>query len=77
VNCREAIALMGEFLEATLTPELVAELEAHLHDCPPCQAYLATYKRTRELAGRAERVPMPEEMQRRLREFLIARLGRN
>jgi hypothetical protein len=76
VNCREAIAVMGEFLEATLTTELVAELEAHLRDCGPSQAYLATYTKTRELAGRAERVPMPEEMQRRLREFLIARLGR-
>ena len=53
MNCRDAIALMGEFLEATLTPELVAELEAHLSDCPPCQAYLATYKKTRELVGRA------------------------
>jgi hypothetical protein len=76
VHCREVIAVMGEFLEATLTPELVAELEAHLRDCGPCLAYLATYTKTRELAGRAERVPMPEEMQRRLREFLIARLGR-
>jgi hypothetical protein len=75
VTCRDAIALMGEFLEATLTPELVADLEAHLRDCVPCQAYLATYRKTRELAGRAERVPMPEEMRRRLREFLIARLG--
>jgi anti-sigma factor RsiW len=76
MNCREAIDLMGEFLEAALTPELAAELEAHLRDCPPCQAYLATYRKTREVTGRAERVPMPEEMQRRLREFLISRLGR-
>jgi len=76
VNCREAIALMGDFLEAALTPDLVAELEEHLSDCAPCQAYLATYRKTRELTGQAERAPMPEEMQRRLREFLANRLGR-
>jgi anti-sigma factor RsiW len=75
VTCRDAIALMSEFLEATLTAELLAELEAHLRDCPPCQAYLATFRKTRQLTGQVERAPMPEDMKRRLREFLATRLG--
>lgn len=77
MTCKEAIDVLGEFLEATLTPELAAELERHLLDCAPCRAYLNTYRKTLELTGRAGRVPMPEEMKQRLHRFLLDRLSRS
>jgi anti-sigma factor RsiW len=76
VNCREAIDVFADFLEQVLRTEVGAELEAHLADCAPCRAYLATYRRTRDLTRAAERPEMPEEMKERLRQFLLARLGR-
>jgi len=75
LNCREAIALFGDFLEAALGPSQLAELERHLAECDPCQAYLATYRRTRELIAETERVKMPPELRSRLAEFLLRQLS--
>ena len=73
MTCRDAIDLLCDYVETSLTPELVATLERHLADCPPCRAYLNTYRRTRELTSQAARPPMPEEMKVRLRRFLLER----
>jgi anti-sigma factor RsiW len=74
VICRDAIDVLADYLDGTMAPDLAAELERHLADCAPCRAYLATYRKTRALGMAAARVEMPEEMQERLRRFLIDRL---
>ena len=75
LTCREAIGLLGDFLEAALTPAQLAGLDRHLAGCDPCQAYLATYRRTRDLTARTERVEMPLEMRKRLADFLLRALA--
>ena len=75
MTCKETIAVLADYLEANLSPDLLAELERHLRACKPCVAYLNTYKKTRELTGRAGRVEMPPEMKRRLHRFLLATLA--
>ncbi len=45
--------------------------------CAPCRAYLSTYRKPRELTGKAGRVPMPEEMKQRLHRLLLDRLSRS
>ena len=76
MNCQEFIALIADYLEMTVTPEALAEFEEHLAGCGPCQAYLETYRRTRELAAASERTTlppsMPTEMRVHLRAFLLA-----
>jgi anti-sigma factor (TIGR02949 family) len=74
MTCKDAIDLLGEFLEHALSPGDATRLEAHLAGCEPCRAYLATYRRTRELTAAEGRVEMPEEMKQRLRAFLLERL---
>jgi anti-sigma factor RsiW len=76
MTCRAAIAAIGDYLEAELTPPRLDELEAHLADCAPCRAYLDTYRRTRDATAREARVEMPDEMKRRLRAFLLGLLQR-
>jgi predicted anti-sigma-YlaC factor YlaD len=76
MTCRELIALLAEYLEASCDAEAVRALEEHLRDCRPCVAYLNTYVRTRDVTARANRVEMPEEMKTRLRSFLLERLRR-
>jgi len=76
MTCKEAIDILGDFLEANLTAELAEALEVHLRDCAPCRAYLSTSRKTRDLTGEVGRVPMPAEMQERLRRFLLDHLGR-
>ena len=75
LTCQHAIALLLEYLETTLDEPTVAELEAHLADCAPCRAYLATYRRAVGAAATSERVEMPPEMRQRLATFLAERLG--
>ena len=75
LTCREAIGLLADYLESALSEEEIRELEEHLAGCGPCQAYLNTYRRTKELTGRSERVAMPEEMKDRLRKFLLRALS--
>ena len=74
MTCREAIDVLADYVDGTMPPDVAAELERHLADCAPCRAYLATYRKTLELGTTAARVEMPEEMQERLRRFLIDRL---
>ena len=75
MTCRDAIALMSDYLEMLCGRELLRELERHLQDCPPCRAYLATLRSTRDLTHVAGQVEMPPEMKSRLRQFLLARLS--
>jgi predicted anti-sigma-YlaC factor YlaD len=80
MNCRDVIELLADYLEMTVNSETRARLEAHLAGCGPCQAYLKTYRRTRDVAAAAEReaLPprMPPEMKAHLRAFLLAQLGK-
>jgi anti-sigma factor RsiW len=75
LTCREAIGLLADYLESALREEESRELEEHLAGCGPCQAYLNTYRRTKDLTGKAERVAMPEEMKDRMRMFLLRALS--
>jgi anti-sigma factor RsiW len=75
LTCQETIALLLEYLDATLDAEVVAQLEAHLAECEPCRTYLATYRRTVGVVGASERVEMPPEMRRHLAAFLAERLN--
>ena len=78
MNCKDFIALLSDYLEASVTPETLAALDEHLAGCQPCQAYLRTYRRTRELAAASEQATlppaMPAEMKAQLRAFLLAQL---
>lgn len=76
MNCKDAIGVLADFLEQSLSPEVLAEFERHLADCGPCRAYLETYSKTVELTGRAEHIEMPEEMKARLRSLLLVELRR-
>ena len=75
LTCQDVIGLFVDYLEATLTEADVAAFEQHLAICPPCVAYLRTYRKARELIGAAGQVEMPDEMKARLRELLLRQLG--
>jgi anti-sigma factor RsiW len=76
MTCRDAIAVLADYLDQSLAADALVELERHLADCVPCRAYLATYTKARAIGAEAQRVEMPEEMKARLRRFLLDRLER-
>jgi anti-sigma factor (TIGR02949 family) len=73
-TCKDAIAVLADFLDQTLSPDIAEALEAHLRDCEPCRAYLNTYRKTRGLIARAGRAEMPAELKARLRQLLMSQL---
>lgn len=75
MNCREAIDVIADFLDEALSRDALDALESHFSDCPPCRAYLRTYRSTRGLVTEVTKVEMPPEMRERLRRFLIQQLS--
>lgn len=77
VTCKEFILdFLADYLDATLSPEILTEFEQHLEHCPPCVAYLNTYKKTRDLVRETSPADMPQEMKAILRKILIEHLSR-
>ena len=58
--CRQAVALVGDYLEGALPPADAARLEAHLAECPHCSEYLAQLRVTIDALGRAALEDLPE-----------------
>jgi predicted anti-sigma-YlaC factor YlaD len=77
LTCKDIIMdFLADYLEETLNPGVVVDLERHLQACSACMAYLNTYKKTRELVGQAGQVTMPEEMKGILRRFVLEQLAK-
>jgi len=65
-DCRELFARLSEYLDEELDPEVCAQIERHMGDCPPCQAFLESLRRTVELTRSLPGKELPEELIREL-----------
>ena len=61
-------ARLSEYLDGELDPEICTGIEDHMEDCPPCQAFLESLRRTVDLARELPEHEIPEEMIRELVE---------
>lgn len=52
--CREAVALMSDYLEGRLVDRDRTRLERHLAACPHCSEYLLQLRTTLDALGRVE-----------------------
>jgi anti-sigma factor (TIGR02949 family) len=75
MTCKDAIDVIADFLDQTLSADVGRELERHLAGCEPCIAYLNTYRKTRSLVGALGQTEMPPELRVRLRQFLLGQFG--
>jgi anti-sigma factor RsiW len=68
MTCRDIIEFLMEFADGTVSAEERTLFEAHLAICPPCVAYLESYRVTIRLAQGAlgdsddAETPVPEEL---------------
>jgi mycothiol system anti-sigma-R factor len=67
-GCREIFARLSEYLDGELDPEVCAGLEEHMDDCPPCQAFLESLRRTVDLTRHLPGQELPEELRQELVE---------
>jgi anti-sigma factor RsiW len=59
--CRQAVALMSDYLDGSLSGRDRTRLEHHLADCPHCTEYLAQLRATIDSLGRAEPDDLSDE----------------
>jgi len=77
VCCKECLELLHGYLEGGLDAKTYEELSEHFDDCPPCIAFLQTYKTTTKLCkGTLKATDIPEEVQIKLQGFLNENIGR-
>ena len=74
LTCRQVAALLIEYVNDTLTPDILRAFQEHLQDCADCLAYLHTYRATIRALGTVRHEDMPTALQDRLRGFLQTRL---
>ena len=65
--CRQAVELVTDYLEGTLSRAARRRFEAHLARCPHCTEYLALMHETIKLAGRIE----PEDLAPQARDEIV------
>ena len=65
--CRDAVELMNDYLEGSLSRRQRRRLERHLAGCPHCQAYLEQLRSTIAVLG----VPTEEPTDSATRDALI------
>jgi anti-sigma factor RsiW len=60
--CREAVALMSDYVDGSLSGRDRARLEQHLAGCPHCTEYLAQLRATIDALGHAAPDDLPDEV---------------
>jgi anti-sigma factor RsiW len=65
--CQQAVELMTDYLEGSLSWAARRRLEAHLAGCPHCTEYLAQMRETISLTGRLT----PEDLTPQLRDEFV------
>jgi len=66
LECRQIAELLGDYFDGTLPRETKELIEFHIDGCPPCVAFLNTYRGTMDAARRLPDVPIPTELKSRL-----------
>jgi anti-sigma factor RsiW len=59
--CRQAVALMSDYIDGALPERDRARLEHHLADCPHCTEYLAQLRATIAALGHADPGQLSDE----------------
>jgi anti-sigma factor RsiW len=66
LQCRQIAELLGDYFDGSLPRETRELIDFHIDGCPPCVAFLNTYKGTMDATRKLPDVPIPSELKNRL-----------
>jgi hypothetical protein len=69
-TCRRVTSLILDYLTGELDHVTARSFEEHLMICPDCVSFLNSYKKTIEFTRSLRYQDIPNEMKKRLRQFL-------
>jgi RNA polymerase sigma-70 factor (ECF subfamily) len=67
-SCQQIFEKLSEYLDGDLPPDLCERIDGHMADCPPCQSFLESLRRTVKLVERIDAPAMPDEIRASVRE---------
>ena len=73
MTCAEFLASLDDLLDNSVSAEIRAELEAHMHGCEHCEVTLNTTRKTIEIYRSHELYDLPSELRDRLHAAIMAR----
>lgn len=74
MECRQIAELLGEYIEGTLPTATRDLIDWHIEGCPPCVAFMNTYRSTVEATRKLpDPTTIPPELRSRLLKVLKTR----
>ncbi|MBI2466771.1 MAG: zf-HC2 domain-containing protein [Candidatus Rokubacteria bacterium] len=70
LRCRDIVDLLAKYLDEELDRATAGALDQHLAGCPPCTAFLNTYRGTVRTMRRLREEDIPAALRERLVSFL-------
>lgn len=70
IECKDAFPILSEFLDKELDPGMMAKMERHVEDCPPCQNLFRSLEKTKELCQQAPKREVPKDFAEGLMETI-------
>jgi len=67
-SCKKIFEKLSDYLDGELPADLCERVDDHMADCPPCQAFLESLRRTVRLVEQVDVPTMPEEIRSSVRE---------
>ncbi len=74
-SCTDVVLAFSRHLEGEIDSSLCAEMEKHLEGCPACRGRCDSLRSTLTLCRQAGAAPVPEDVERSVREALKRFLG--
>ena len=77
-HCKEIASLLSEYIDEELPPELCAEIDAHISDCPPCVQFVESLRKSialcHEYRSSDQPGPLPRQAHDELRRAYLRML---
>ena len=70
LTCKQFLHELSDYLDDKLDPEVRAELQKHVEECPNCWVVCDTTEKTIKIYKGMEAHPIPEEIQTRFMQAL-------
>jgi anti-sigma factor (TIGR02949 family) len=74
LTCKQFLTELTDFLDESLDPQLKADLQRHVNECPNCWVVCDTTQKTLKVFKGMEAKAVPEDIQNRLLDALRRRI---
>ncbi len=66
ITCRQMVEVLQDYVSGELSVEHAQHVQIHLQACPPCVAFVESYKVTISISQKLPQQPIPDSLQQRL-----------